>query len=102
MTKYYADSEEKYLKGILLYAIEPTGGESIGLFYDAEGAQQAYDDDYDWEDLFLKGLIRVRLPGNRLANPAAFLNTSPKALGMFDLTSPIEFFQKDSDNSSSV
>lgn len=70
MEKIYANSEEKYLKGVVLYAIQATGGNTVGLFYDAEGTKQAYESDYDWKDLFMKGLIRVVTVSNgTICNP---------------------------------
>lgn len=59
MEKIYSNSEEKYLKAVLLYAVRAVGGDTFGLFYDAEGAQPAHNSDYDWKDLFIKGLIKV-------------------------------------------
>lgn len=57
MEKIYANSEEKWLKAVVLYAIEEDNVAS--LFYDAEGTKPAFQEDLDWQDLFLKGLIRV-------------------------------------------
>jgi len=61
MEKIYANSEEKYLKAVVLYAID--SDDDTFLCYDAEGTQPAYNTDYDWKDLFLKGLIRVNYNG---------------------------------------
>jgi len=107
MTKYYADSEEKYLKSVVLYGIQATGGVTTGLFYDAEGTQQAYDDDYDWEELFLKGLIRVNLDAyNMITNPMAFIKGDERfkapRLTVFDRALAVvtaNFFEKDSNDS---
>ena len=56
---FYANSEDKLLRGVLLYAIPAVGGDSIGLFYDSEGTEQVYNTDCDWVDLYIKGLIKI-------------------------------------------
>ena len=71
----------------MLYAIRATGGESVGLFYDAEGTQQAHKSDYDWKDLFLKGLIRVcTIRPNNLCNPyQLFLSDKEPPMLLFNI-----------------
>ena len=102
MIKYYANSEEKYLKVIVLYAIQAVGGDTYGLFYDAEGTQQAHNSDYDWAGLFLKGLIRVNTGDSFLYNPYKLSAASEPFLLFLDSGSSFSAnFFPDEENGSS-
>lgn len=98
MIKYYADSEEKYLKSVLLYAItNEVDGESITqAYYDPDGNKPVYNDDMPWEDMFIKGLITfcLILPNVRNVSKPASYNKA-KITGRLSFTlvgfqSPIE------------
>lgn len=61
MIKYYADSEEKYLKGILVYPVEDETDNQLYMFYDPEGEKPVYAKDA--LNLFNKGLMVLYAPG---------------------------------------
>ena len=59
-TRIYADSEEKFLKRVVVYAYKATLGDPLKMYYDPDGLIPVYPDEAF--NLFIKNLMVIGLP----------------------------------------